>query len=116
VPYVSAIFALLVAAAGWYYMFYSKAAHRLAEVEDQRLNQRRIRLRRVCGLAMFLLAICFFTLFWTFDLEQSRLAFALMMLAVMILLAAVLILAMIDVRLTYRLRQRRNDNHGNLRR
>ena len=107
--HLSAIFALLVAAAGWYYMFYSRAAERLAGVEDQRLNLRRVRLRRICGFVMLLLAICFFTLFWTFDPEQSAVPFAMMMIAVMILLAAVLILAMIDVRLTYQLRQRKNN-------
>ena len=114
-PYVSAIFALIVAAAGWYYMFYSRAAERLAEVEEQQLNQRRVRLRRICGFAMLLLAVCFFTLFWTFDPEQSRVAFALMMLAVLILLATVVILALIDVRLTYRLRQQRDKHHGDSR-
>src|SRR5688500_14457860 len=92
---LAAVFALLVAAAGWYYMFYSRAAERLSEVEDQRLNRRRIRLRKVCGMAMILLAICFFMLFWTFSPEDSPAAYLLMLLAVFMLLAAIIVLAMI---------------------
>ena len=88
-------------------MFYSRAAQKLAEVEDQQLNERRVRLRKICGAAMMLLAICFFMLFWTLDPpEESKLAFLLVLIAVLLLLAAVIILAMIDVRLTRQLRSR----------
>lgn len=103
---LSAIFALLVAAAGWYYMFYSRAAQRLEDVEGQRLNLRRVRLRKIAGFIMMLLAICFFTLFWTFDPDHATGAFVLMALSVFILLAAVVVLAMIDLRLTWQLRDR----------
>jgi Na+/H+ antiporter NhaD/arsenite permease-like protein len=108
--FVAAIFSLLVAAAGWHYLFYSRAAVRLAEVEDQRLNHRRITLRKVCGFVMLLLAICFLTLFWTFRPDDSPMAYLLMMLAVMLLLAAVVILALIDMRLTMHLRSRRKQD------
>ena len=104
---IAAIFSLLVGAAGWHYLFYSRAAAKLATVENDHLNQRRIRLRKVCGFAMMLLAICFLTLFWTFQPDDSPLAYLLMILAVMLLLLAVVILALIDMRLTLQLRRRR---------
>ena len=57
----AAILALLVvAAAGWFYMFYSRAAHSLTGIENDEINLKRIRLRRVGGLVMFVLAIFFF--------------------------------------------------------
>ena len=45
--FLPAIFALLVAAAGWYYLFYSKAAIGLRGIEDDRQNRLRVRLRRL---------------------------------------------------------------------
>ena len=42
-----AIFSLFVAAAGWYYMFYSKAASRLSGIEDSRANGVRVWLRKM---------------------------------------------------------------------
>src|SRR4051794_41753592 len=44
-----AILALLTGVAGWFYLFFSRAAHRLAGVEDDRLNRRRVRLRPIGG-------------------------------------------------------------------
>src|SRR5580765_1886549 len=51
------ILALLVGIAGWYYLFYSKAAARLGAIEDPRLNLRRQRLRRTNGVVMLILAV-----------------------------------------------------------
>ena len=41
---LGAIFSLLTAAAGWHYLFYSRAAHRLGVIEDAALNERRVML------------------------------------------------------------------------
>ena len=106
--WLPAIFALLAGAAGWYYLFYSKAAHSLRSVEGQRINNQRMRLRRINGLMMLLLAIAFFAGFRTVDEKHSPVAFLLVWLAVLLLLAIVVVLAMVDLRLTMKLRSRRN--------
>jgi UDP-N-acetylmuramyl pentapeptide phosphotransferase/UDP-N-acetylglucosamine-1-phosphate transferase len=104
--YLPAIFSLLVGAAGWYYMFYSKAAQRLESVEGQRQNRLRVRLRRVGGLSILLLAVAFYALF---SLPDDRVRTAmLLMAAVVILMMVILILGLIDLRLTRRLRRERN--------
>jgi hypothetical protein len=106
--YVAGIFALLTAGAGWFYLFYSRAAHRLAGVEDQRLNGRRVALRRVGGVAMLLLGAFFFAGFYALDEPQwSRGVLTGVWLTVFALLVVIVILAMIDLRLTSQLRQRR---------
>jgi len=104
------ILALLTAAAGWYYMFYSKAAHRLAGIEDPQLNRQRIRLRRIGGGTMFVLAVAFFAGFEAIDPERSPTLFVLTWLGVAVLMFIIVALALADLRLTMRMRQRdRND-------
>ena len=103
----STIFSLLIAAAGWYYMFYSRAAVNLHGIEDESLNRRRQRLRQVGGFVMILLAIGLFAGFHTVDPTASAKTFLLVWLCVFLLLCAVLMLAMLDLRLTWRLRHRR---------
>lgn len=111
---LSAIFSLLVAAAGWHYLFYSQAATRLMGIEEDRLNRQRVRLRRVGGLCMLALGGCFFAGFWAFDLDDLRGradAFALVWLAVGLLILTIVVLALIDLSLTARLRRHiRNRN------
>ena len=108
--YLAGIFALLTGAAGWFYLFYSRAAQRLAGIEDQRLNDRRIALRRVGGVVMLLLAGLFFAGFYAFDDPPSRPGlFVGVWLGVFALLIAVIVLAMIDLRLTRKLRGRAKD-------
>ncbi len=97
-------FSLFCALAGWYYLFYSKAAARLAPLESPRLNVQRTRLRRICGAVMFALAVSFFAGFNTVD-ERSPRAYLLVWLVVLVLLAVILVLAMADLRLTLKLRQ-----------
>jgi peptidoglycan/LPS O-acetylase OafA/YrhL len=111
--YLAGIFALLTGASGWYYLFYSRAAHRLAGIEDQRLNERRVGLRRVGGVAMLLLAALFFTGVYALD-EEGWSPFTVMFvwLAVLVLLIAVVVLAMIDLRLTRKLRSRTSRDKG----
>jgi drug/metabolite transporter (DMT)-like permease len=106
---LGAIFSLLTAAAGWHYLFYSRAAHRLGILEDAALNERRVTLRRVNGVVMILLAIVFLLGFYTVDADLQPAAFLGIWVAVFLLLLAVVFLALIDLRLTFKLRDRRRD-------
>ena len=106
-PYLPAMFSLVVAAAGWFYMFYSKAAHNLVGMENDARNLRRIRLRRVGGFIMFLLAVAFFVLFQPYVWNSSVKALG-MLLLVMFLLLAIVVLGLIDLRLTWQLRKPRD--------
>ena len=99
------ILALLIAIAGWFYMFYSRAAANLGSVEDAELNGKRIRLRRVGGFVMLLLAVAFFMLFYTFDSDEQAMEFIATLLAVLVLLCMILVLGLIDLRLTMKLRR-----------
>src|SRR5580765_2737784 len=99
-----AIFSLFVAACGWYYMFYSRAASRLSGIEGPNVNTVRVWLRRMNGLLMFLLAICFFAGFFAVDLDKPTKMTAIVWLAVCGLVLALLALGLVDVRLTWRLR------------
>lgn len=101
-----AILALLTATAGWFYMFHSKAAEGLADVEERRLNLRRVRLRRVGGFVMICLGVMLYLGFHAADAEARPRVFLAVWLGVMLLLAVVVLLALIDVRLTLRLRHR----------
>ncbi len=103
-PYLPAIFSLLVAAAGWFYMFYSRAAHDLTGMENDARNLRRIRLRRVGGFVMFLLAVAFFVLFQPYVWNSSVAALG-MLLLVMCLLLVIVVLGLVDLRLTWQLRR-----------
>ena len=97
------IFSLLTAAAGWYYLFYSRAAHQLESIEAQQINVVRILLRRVGGLVMILLGALFFAGFQR-RVESSVQVYTAVWLGVLFLLAAIVVLALIDMRLTWKLR------------
>jgi hypothetical protein len=98
---------LLIGMAGWYYLFYSRAAHRLSFIESEKPNVRRVRLRRTNGVAMVALAVLLYVGTHVHSLEQRLAAFATIWIAVMLLLAVIVLLALIDVRMTLQLRQRR---------
>lgn len=101
------IFAFLTGAAGWFYLFYSRAAHRLGAIEEECLNQRRIVLRRTGGIVMLLLGGLFFAGFAAFDEpDRAPRAFAAVWLTVLVLLVVIIVLAMMDLRLTCKLRNR----------
>ncbi len=101
---VPGLFSLLVAAAGWYYLFYSRAALNLAGVEQVARNRLRTRLRRIGGSVMIGLGITFFVAFDA--LERRRVAlFVSLMLIVFILLMTILVLGIFDLRLTRRFRR-----------
>ena len=102
--YIPGIFSFLVLASGWYYIFYSPAAHRLSGLEEGELNRFRIRLRRLNGVVMMLLAVTFYAAVYTIAPRTKMLAGAFV--SILLLLSAMLILALIDLRLTRRLRRR----------
>jgi len=101
----AALFALIVATAGWFYMFYSRAAQKLGGVEGAATNLQRVRLRRVNGFMMFLLAVGIFAGVWTFDWRLSPLPFMLIWVGVFVLLFVMVVLALLDLRLTAKLRR-----------
>ncbi|MDP9173144.1 MAG: hypothetical protein M3O30_04660 [Planctomycetota bacterium] len=101
---LSDIFSLLCGIAGWYYLFYSQAAARLAHLEHPAANQRRRRLRRICGGTMFLLGAAFFIGMHLEELGGSIKAYIAIWLFVLLLLLLVIFLAYADIRLTIRLR------------
>ena len=112
---LATILSVLTGVAGWYYLFYSKAADQLADLEDQRLNRRRIRLRRIGGGVMLGLAVGLYVGFYAADERAHPWLFVIVWSAVMILIAMLVVLALLDVRLTYRLRTHRlRAKRGNL--
>lgn len=101
------VIALLIGGAGWFYAFYSRAAQRLRDVEDRRLNARRVLLRRANGATMILLAVLFFAGFNTVDADRQPAAFVGVWLGIFVLLVSILCLGLSDLRLTARLRRGR---------
>src|SRR6478752_3117395 len=104
---LTSIFSLLVAAAGWYYMFYSRAALKLSAVEGEQRNRLRQRCRQANGFVMFCLAVALYAGFNTVDPQTSAQTFITVWFSVFVLLLVVVLLAMVDLRLTWRLRQNR---------
>ena len=100
------IFSLLVAITGWYYLFYSRLVHRLGAIENQRANLIRRRLRQVGGLVMLVLSGFFYAGFYTVDSRVNARAFVLVWLTVFALLLVIMLLALVDLKLTHRLRRR----------
>src|SRR6478735_1478450 len=107
--WTSTALSLLIGIAGWYYLLYSRAAHRLSIVEAQPSNIRRIILRRINGGAMIVLAVLLYIATHGIEVEEHPAAFAVVVLAVLLILLTIVILAMIDVRMTLRLRSSRGD-------
>jgi len=98
------IFALLVAAVGWYYLFYSRAAERLEGIEEDRANRLRGVLRRTNAIIMLLMAVGI--ALGTIRMDQlTPSQFILTWASVMGLLFVAVVLALIDVRLTLKLRR-----------
>src|SRR5262249_8052831 len=95
--YLPPAFSLLVLAVGWYYLFYSPAAHRLSGIEQPHLNALRIRLRRANGVVMMLLAVAFYALAETINEYTSRNVAIFVFISVPLLLCAMIVLALIDI-------------------
>jgi len=109
----AAILSILTGISGWYYLFYSRAAQRLSGIEEERLNLRRMRLRRIGGAVMLLLAAGLYLGFYAASEQVRPTLFVVVWCAVMILMVLLVLLALLDVRLTYRLRgQRLGQNRG----
>jgi len=104
---LTAAFSLLVAASGWYYMFYSRAATHLAHVEGEKTARTRHRLRQANGAVMFLMGILFYAGFNAIDYTSSPSAFIAVWFGVFMLLSAIVVLALLDLRLTFKMRRRR---------
>ena len=113
--YLPGIFALLVAAAGWYYLLYSQAALRLHGVEDEARNRLRVHLRRVGGVVIMLLAAAFYAMFVMLRRERFVAAGVLVM-VVMFLMGAVIVLGIVDLRLTRKLSGNTRDDRARERR
>ena len=105
-PAVAAILALLVGIAGWYYLFYSRSGERMTALEGPVASVRRHRLRRANGGVMLVLAALFYAGF-TIDAHAAPRPFVAVWLAVVGLLAVVLVLVLLDLRMTAQLRRRR---------
>ena len=106
-PILPAIFSFLIGAAGWYYLFNTRAAEHLASIEETALNARRIRLRRFGGLLLLILAMLFYIGFAVVNWDQPTVWFLITWTGVLILAGVVTFLALIDLRLTNQLRRRR---------
>ena len=104
--YIGPTLAFLTAAAGWFYLFYSKASDRLAEIEAQRTNRQRFVLRRTGGGVMLLLGLGLYLGFRAADADNRPFVFVGVWLMNMALMATLVILALVDVRLTARLRKK----------
>ena len=104
---LTTILSLLIGIAGWYYLFYSRAAEKLAAVEPHRLNRLRVWLRRAGGLVLLLLAPLFFAGFNSVDPAAEPDAFVAIWVSVVVLLFVNVLLATVDVGLTIKLRRAR---------
>lgn len=99
------LFALVVMASGWYYLFYSRAAEGLGKIEGRPANVWRVRLRRIGGLVIMLLGGMLYIGFFGVSWDPPTEAFATVWLVVFMLLAAAVVLALADVYLTRRIRR-----------
>jgi hypothetical protein len=97
------VLSLLIAATGWHYLFYSRAVKLLEEIEFRELNAKRVLYRRINGgllMALGLLTFC--------GVQNLRpVVFVGIWIAAMVVLATIVVLAMVDVRLTWKLAQSR---------
>ncbi|HEY1687167.1 MAG TPA: hypothetical protein VGG19_20570 [Tepidisphaeraceae bacterium] len=110
--WLAGILALLIGIAGWFYLFYSRAAHRLTGMENTQVNTLRIIFRRIAGVALLLLAGFFYVGFTTLDKPLSPRSFIFIWAMVLGLLLLVLMLGLIDLRYTLRFYRERNSKRS----
>jgi drug/metabolite transporter (DMT)-like permease len=103
---LTSLLALLTGVAGWFYLFFSAAARKLDGIEQHRANRWRIRLRRVNGVVMILLAALLYGGTFAADERIHPKIFILIWMGVTLLVGVVLLLVLIDVRFTIMLRGR----------
>jgi hypothetical protein len=97
------IFAVLVAASGWHYLFFSGAARRLQAVEGPGNHRVRIMLRRFNGVMIIVMAVLFFAGSQPW-MEQRPISYMCVWFGVMALLFFIIMGAFIDIRLTVKLK------------
>jgi hypothetical protein len=102
--------ALGIVASGWFYAFRSRAAASLADIERDAINHRRVRLRRFGGWAMMALGLGFFAGFNTVAPERNPRIYDGIWIAVCLLLILLLILTIVDLRWTMKLRRQSPGN------
>lgn len=105
------VLAGLIGAAGIFYLFFSRAASRLAGIEETSANNRRQHLRRMNGVVMILLAIGIAGGSYAGDVEKPTAALLGVWLVVMALLVILLVLGLIDLRLSLNLRRSLRRHH-----
>jgi hypothetical protein len=98
-------FALVVAGLGWFYVFGSQAARRLETIEARATNRRRIALRGINGACLIVLATGLFAGVYSIDARRRPGLYLIDWFTVMLLLLISVVLALVDVRLTMRLRR-----------
>jgi hypothetical protein len=102
---IPTIFSLLCAGAGWYYLMHAGSAAKLGSYERPADNLLRIRLRRWGGILLVMIAIAFYIGFRVADADGNGVVVALSMLTVIVLLPIVLLLALVDMKLTRKMRE-----------
>jgi hypothetical protein len=105
-PALVDIFAIACGVAGWFYLFYSKAAAKLAVVEPAAKNTTRVRLRRVCGSALLLLGIGLYAGFNAIDDQRNPGIYLAVWMGSMLLLLLIIVLVAADIHLTRALRRK----------
>jgi hypothetical protein len=103
---VVGIFSLVCGVAGWFYLFYSNAAAKLALIEPTFRNRVRVGLRRVCGAALFLLGGACFAGYNSVDDRRSPGVYLVVWLGVMFLLFVIIVLVAADIWFTLNLRHK----------
>ncbi|HEX4797067.1 MAG TPA: hypothetical protein VH370_24965 [Humisphaera sp.] len=101
---------LLIAASGWYYLFYSRAAQKLSGVEADTSNRRRVLLRRCNGVVMMFLAMLLYFANHIVELKDRPIAATAVLLGIIGMLGISVVLGWVDLRLTMDLRSRRRDD------
>ena len=97
---LTAILAVLTGVAGWFYLFYSKAAAGLGGIEQRQSNRRRVRLRRLNGFVLIVLAVLLYAGTYAVDEHKHPGVFVAVWLGATALLGGVVLLVLADVRLT----------------
>jgi hypothetical protein len=105
-PALVDIFAVACGVAGWFYLFYSKAAGKLAIVESAAQNTTRVRLRRFCGAALILLGIGLYAGFNAVDDRRDPAIYLAVWMGSILLLLLIVVLVAADIHLTRVLRRK----------
>ena len=107
------ILALACGVAGWFYLFYSRAAANLSAVESSSRNRLRKWLRKVCGASLVILGAAFFAGFNSVDEHRTPTAFLAVWCGTFLLLLLILVLVAVDILFTLKMRREKTQNAGN---